>query len=60
MKMERWDGERLPNAQYRMVTNLRSSCGHGSASAAPAVTLVEVSRLYGPDSMIEIEAVAAV
>ena len=28
--------------------------------AAPAVTLVEVSRLYGPEFMIEIEAVAAV
>jgi len=28
-------------------------------AAAPAVTLVEVSRLYGPDFMIEIEAVAA-
>jgi enamine deaminase RidA (YjgF/YER057c/UK114 family) len=28
--------------------------------AAPAVTLVEVSRLYGADFMIEIEAVAAV
>jgi enamine deaminase RidA (YjgF/YER057c/UK114 family) len=28
--------------------------------AAPAVTLVEVSRLYGPDFLIEIEAVAAV
>ena len=27
--------------------------------AAPAVTLVEVSRLYGPDFMIEIDAVAA-
>ena len=27
--------------------------------AAPAVTLVEVSKLYGPDLMIEIEAVAA-
>lgn len=27
--------------------------------AAPAVTLVEVSRLYGPDFLIEIEAVAA-
>jgi enamine deaminase RidA (YjgF/YER057c/UK114 family) len=27
--------------------------------AAPAVTLVEVSKLYGPDFMIEIEAVAA-
>ncbi len=28
-------------------------------AAAPAVTLVEVSRLYGPDFMIEIEAIAA-
>jgi enamine deaminase RidA (YjgF/YER057c/UK114 family) len=28
-------------------------------AAAPAVTLVEVSRLYGPDFLIEIEAVAA-
>jgi len=28
--------------------------------AAPAVTLVEVSRLFGPDFMIEIEAIAAV
>jgi enamine deaminase RidA (YjgF/YER057c/UK114 family) len=27
--------------------------------AAPAVTLVEVSRLYDPDFLIEIEAVAA-
>ena len=27
--------------------------------AAPAVTLVEASRLYGPDFLIEIEAVAA-
>ena len=27
--------------------------------AAPAVTLVEVSRLYGPDFLIEVEAVAA-
>lgn len=26
----------------------------------PAVTLVEVSKLYGPDFMIEIEAIAAV
>src|SRR5215471_12815041 len=28
--------------------------------AAPAVTLVEVSNLHGPDFMIEIEAIAAV
>jgi len=28
-------------------------------AAAPAVTLVEVSRLYGPDFLIEIEAIAA-
>ena len=27
--------------------------------AAPAVTLVEVSKIYGPDFMIEIEAIAA-
>lgn len=27
--------------------------------SAPAVTLVEVSKLYGPDFMIEIEAIAA-
>jgi enamine deaminase RidA (YjgF/YER057c/UK114 family) len=27
--------------------------------AAPSVTLVEVSKLYGPDFMIEIEAIAA-
>ena len=31
-----------------------------SPVAAPAVTLIEVSRLYGPDFLIEIEAVAAV
>jgi enamine deaminase RidA (YjgF/YER057c/UK114 family) len=30
-----------------------------SPPAAPTVTLVEVSRLYGPDFMIEIEAIAA-
>ena len=28
-------------------------------AAAPAVTLVEVSKLHGPDFMIEIEAIAA-
>jgi enamine deaminase RidA (YjgF/YER057c/UK114 family) len=27
--------------------------------AAPAITLVEVAKLYGPDFMIEIEAIAA-
>jgi enamine deaminase RidA (YjgF/YER057c/UK114 family) len=31
-----------------------------SPPAAPAVTLVEVSRLYGSEFLIEIEAVAAV
>ena len=31
-----------------------------SPVAAPAVKLIEVSRLYGPDFLIEIEAVAAV
>jgi enamine deaminase RidA (YjgF/YER057c/UK114 family) len=29
-------------------------------SAAPAVTLIEVSKLYGPNFLIEIEAVAAI
>jgi enamine deaminase RidA (YjgF/YER057c/UK114 family) len=28
--------------------------------AAPAVTLIEVSKLYGPDFLIEIEAIAAI
>ena len=28
-------------------------------AAAPAVTLIEVSRLYGPEFLIEIEAIAA-
>ena len=28
--------------------------------AAPAITLVEVSKLYGPDFLIEVEAIAAV
>ena len=27
--------------------------------AAPAITLIEVSKLYGPEFLIEIEAVAA-
>jgi len=31
-----------------------------SPPAAPAVTLVEVARLYGPEFLIEIEAVAAI
>ena len=31
-----------------------------SSPAAPAVTLVEVAKLYAPDFMIEIEAIAAV
>jgi enamine deaminase RidA (YjgF/YER057c/UK114 family) len=30
-----------------------------SPAAAPAMTLVEVSKLYGPDFLIEIEAIAA-
>ena len=30
-----------------------------SPPAAPAITLVEVSRLYGPEFMIEIEAIAS-
>ena len=34
--------------------------GSVTPPAAPAVTLVEVSKLYGADFMIEIEAIAAV
>ena len=30
-----------------------------SPPAAPAVTLIEVSKLYGPDFLVEIEAIAA-
>src|SRR6202011_2478807 len=44
-------------AAYREARN----CFFASVSppAAPAVTLVEVSKLYGADFMIEIEAIAA-
>jgi enamine deaminase RidA (YjgF/YER057c/UK114 family) len=31
-----------------------------SPPAAPAITLIEVSKLYGPDFLIEIEAIAAI
>jgi enamine deaminase RidA (YjgF/YER057c/UK114 family) len=45
------------------LTNYREARNRFFASvtppAAPAVTLVEVSKLYGPDFMIEIEAIAA-
>jgi enamine deaminase RidA (YjgF/YER057c/UK114 family) len=45
-------------ARYRETRN----CFFASVTppAAPAVTLVEVSKLYGPDFLIEIEAIAAV
>ena len=44
-------------ARYRETRN----CFFASVTppAAPAVTLVEVSKLYGPDFLIEIEAIAA-
>jgi enamine deaminase RidA (YjgF/YER057c/UK114 family) len=46
------------------LSTYREARNHFFASvtppAAPAVTLVEVSKLYGPDFLIEIEAVAAV
>src|SRR5215213_6041808 len=44
-------------APYREARN----CFFASVTppAAPAVTLVEVSKLYGPDFLIEIEAIAA-
>ena len=44
-------------AAYREVRN--RFFASVTPPAAPAVTLVEVSRLYGPDFLIEIEAVAA-
>ncbi len=44
-------------ASYREVRN--RFFGSVTPPAAPAVTLVEVSRLYGPDFLIEIEAIAA-
>ncbi len=44
-------------AAYRQARNrLFASV---TPAAAPAVTLIEVSRLYGPDFLIEIEAIAA-
>ena len=42
---------------YREARNQFFACA--TPPAAPAVTLVEVSKLYGPDFMIEIEAIAA-
>ena len=42
---------------YRDARNQFFACV--TPPAAPAVTLVEVSRLYGADFMIEIEAIAA-
>jgi len=44
-------------ARYREARN--RFFGSVTPPAAPAVTLVEVSKLYGPDFMIEIEAIAA-
>jgi enamine deaminase RidA (YjgF/YER057c/UK114 family) len=44
-------------ASYREARNQFFACV--TPPAAPAVTLVEVSKLYGPDFMIEIEAIAA-
>jgi enamine deaminase RidA (YjgF/YER057c/UK114 family) len=44
-------------ASYREARN--RSFASVTPPAAPAVTLVEVSKLYGADFMIEIEAVAA-
>ena len=44
-------------ARYRQARN--RFFASVTPPAAPAVTLVEVSKLYGPDFMIEIEAIAA-
>jgi enamine deaminase RidA (YjgF/YER057c/UK114 family) len=43
-------------ARYREARNIFFASV--TPPAAPAVTLVEVSKLYGPDFMIEIEAIA--
>jgi enamine deaminase RidA (YjgF/YER057c/UK114 family) len=45
-------------AAYREVRN--RFFASVTPPAAPAVTLVEVSKLYGAEFMIEIEAIAAV
>ena len=45
-------------AAYREVRN--RFFASVTPPAAPAVTLIEVSKLYGADFMIEIEAIAAV
>ena len=45
-------------ARYREARN--RFFASATPPAAPAVTLVEVSKLYGPDFLIEIEAIAAV
>ena len=44
-------------AAYREARNLFFATVN--PPAAPAITLVEVSKLYGPDFLIEIEAIAA-
>jgi enamine deaminase RidA (YjgF/YER057c/UK114 family) len=44
-------------SRYREARN--SFFASVTPPAAPAVTLVEVTKLYGPDFMIEIEAIAA-
>jgi enamine deaminase RidA (YjgF/YER057c/UK114 family) len=44
-------------AAYREARNRFFATVH--PPAAPAITLVEVSKLYGPDFLIEIEAIAA-
>jgi enamine deaminase RidA (YjgF/YER057c/UK114 family) len=44
-------------SRYREARN--SFFASVTPPAAPAITLVEVAKLYGPDFMIEIEAIAA-
>ena len=48
--------ETLARSRYGRRTKLSGD----ESAAAPAVTLVEVSRLYGSDFLIEIEAIAAI
>ena len=63
--MEVWAGlpADVPLRSIEPMARRAESLGFDNTSvtppAAPAVTLVEVAKLYGPDFMIEIEAIAA-
>jgi enamine deaminase RidA (YjgF/YER057c/UK114 family) len=62
-----WREQGFPNAPRNTLDPAHQSAREArnrffasvTPPAAPAVTLVEVSKLYGPDFLIEIEAIAA-